>query len=132
MDVECYYGRWYNLLNLRKKIVMQNICVCYLKGEDLNVTLHQGETHDLGMQIKDFKCFDKIADLLKDSTRDELIHLEDIDTTERLIGDFSLILRAKRAIGKYDDEGMMVEEEESDEKEHVSRMGSQFSHYNHQ
>ena len=85
------------------------------KGEDFNVTLHQGESRDLGMKVKEAKCFEKITELLKDSTREELVHLEDIETSERLIADFSLILRARRSTGKYDDEERIVEWEIDEE-----------------
>lgn len=73
-------------------------------GEDYNVTMHQGESNDLGIKINEKKCFIKIGELLKDSTRMELIHLADSDANEYIVGDFSVIIRSKRDKGKYDDD----------------------------
>jgi hypothetical protein len=89
------------------------------KGEEFNVTLHQGETHDFGLTVKEENCFKKIVDLLKDSKRNEKIWLEDTETSEQIIGDFSLVIRAKRSAGKYSDNDISERDgENTGEKKH--------------
>lgn len=71
--------------------------VVKIDGERFNITLHSGETDDYGIEVKDKKCFKELNELLKDSGRDELIHLADNDKTERVIADFSLMMRVRRS-----------------------------------
>lgn len=60
----------------------------------------------------------KIIELFKDSNRDEKIHLTDTNSTVHILGDFSLLIRQKRSVGKYSDEEMNDEEgDESNEDE---------------
>lgn len=93
-----------------------------IKGEDFNVSIHQQDSKDIGLMVKESKCFKKVLDLLKDSNRDELINLEDIGHTEKIVGDFSVVMRNKRSMGKYDDMGKEVTERDDEEimmdKEH--------------
>lgn len=77
-----------------------------IKGDVVNVTLHAGagETRkDVGVGIREIECFGKLKELFRDSIRDELIHLEDIDSDVHVLGDFSLVVRGKRHEGKYQD-----------------------------
>lgn len=76
-----------------------------VKGNDVNITLHVGETKDIGVGIRNIKCFGKLRELFKDSIRDELIHLEDIDSDVHVLGEFSLVMRSKRHEGKYREDG---------------------------
>ena len=71
-----------------------------IKDKEHKIALHgvSESTDDYGLSVQDELCFKKIIELFSDSIRDET------NSTVHMLGDFSLLIRKKRSLGKYGDE----------------------------